>query len=468
LSVIGTDVCTGDLRECATRIAREAVKRMNIDGVEHVVISSMTLPDDIVMNGGLYPADEIEKSYESLERTLAPVEHPTDTAGNFISATDPSAIHNFYAGAYNENVRRENGRVAVGKVINVAEAMKTDRGKRLLDRVAEIENNPDARPIHTSVGVFVEVETLPAPQANAAGQQFSWIARNMQFDHDAILLDSVGAAQPHQGVGMAVNSNGEEIEVQTHLVTSYSHTPQPNEMSVDNLRDALLDALKRDPTAGMAEWVYIDDIFPDRVIYSAEGDNLFEASYVLDENGRATIVSLPLPVKREVTYQPRNNNQPQGDAMKELMLKALADAGVTVNADIDDAALMAKYNEHLAKQNTDDEPGPAAQPPAGGDAVAEAVANALAPLTEKLDGVVLQLNERNTEELDKLADLVGNSDKFPGIDVEAAKAIPLDTLKTMAANCQSSHGLPLNVNQGPASAAQKHDYGMPGSAPAVN
>ena len=133
------------LIQCATLVARNAVSRRTIDGVEHIVISSMTLPNDIVMNGGLYPAEEITKSFESLERTLAPVEHPTDAQGNFISATDPAAIHNFYAGAFNENVRQVDGRVAVDKVINVQEAKKTDRGKRLLDRVEEIENNPNAR-----------------------------------------------------------------------------------------------------------------------------------------------------------------------------------------------------------------------------------------------------------------------------------------------------------------------------------
>ena len=114
------------LIQCSTPVAKSAVVRRSIDGVEHVVISSKTLPDDIVMNGGLYPADEIAKGFASLERTLAPVEHPTDANGNFISATDPTAIHNFYAGAFNQNVTREDGRVSVDKVINVAEALKTE------------------------------------------------------------------------------------------------------------------------------------------------------------------------------------------------------------------------------------------------------------------------------------------------------------------------------------------------------
>ena len=70
--------------QCRTVVNKDAVKRISIDGVEHVVISSATLPDDIVMNGGLYPADEIANSFASLELTLAPVEHPTDGFRYFI------------------------------------------------------------------------------------------------------------------------------------------------------------------------------------------------------------------------------------------------------------------------------------------------------------------------------------------------------------------------------------------------
>ena len=107
------------LMQCTTPVARDAVRRETIDGVEHVIITSKTLPDNIVMNGGLYPGEEIEKGFQTLERTLAPVEHPTDAKGNFISATDPAAIHNFYAGAFNTNVTRKDGRVSIDKTISV-------------------------------------------------------------------------------------------------------------------------------------------------------------------------------------------------------------------------------------------------------------------------------------------------------------------------------------------------------------
>ena len=173
--------------QCSTRIHKADISRSSIAGVEHIVVSSATLPDNVVMNGGLYPAEEIEKGFATLERTLAPVEHPVDSNGNFLSASDPVAIHGFHAGAFNTNVRRENGRVLVDKTVNVQEALKTERGKRLLDRINELETSDSPRPIHTSVACFLEVEELAEPQTNAVGDEFTWIARNMVFDHVAIV-----------------------------------------------------------------------------------------------------------------------------------------------------------------------------------------------------------------------------------------------------------------------------------------
>ena len=429
--------------QCAVRINRASIRRESINGVEHVILSSYTLPDDIVMNGGLYPADEIEKSYQTLERTLAPVEHPVDSAGNYLSASDPEAIHNFHAGAFNVNVTRENGRVHVEKHINVQEAMKTDRGKRLMDRVAEIETSDRARPIHTSVGVWLDVEELSKPQANGAGQQYTWIARNMVFDHDAILLDSVGAAQPSQGVGIAVNSDGAEIEVdrfvlgantvraarnlpladsgrrweksaalrrvkakigaeeapnatyaryhlwydaenaenfgayklpfvdiidgQAHAVPSalrnaaarLSQTDGPSDAEktrisgiIDSYLEKLqtnaegvsftsiMDALQRQINGIVtADWLYLVDVFENDVIFETS-QGYFTVPWQM-RNGSAEISGIPIRVDKVVEYQPKINSNTGDERMKEMIINALAAAGIETDG-LSDEDLLAK------------------------------------------------------------------------------------------------------------------------------
>lgn len=176
----------------------KAARREKRNGRDLIIVPSATLPDDVVMNDILYPADEIAKSFATLERTPAPLGHPTIN-GQFVSALDPEGINIGYIGAWNENVRRENGRVFLDKVIDVEVASRTHGGKDVLNAIEKGE------PVHTSTGLYLDLEDAPADAA------YKRVGRNMIFDHDAILLDQAGAATPEQGVGMMVN--GKQIEV---------------------------------------------------------------------------------------------------------------------------------------------------------------------------------------------------------------------------------------------------------------
>lgn len=431
LFVVNSAASPRSFVRCTSEVKRDAVRREVADGVEHIVVSSYTLPDNVVMNGGLYPAEEIEAGYKSLERTLAPVEHPTDSEGAYISATDPSAIHNFYAGAFNQNVKREGGRVHVEKWINVSEAKKTERGRRLLDRIHELETNEKARPIHTSVGVYLTAERLEKPVTNAAGATYDWVAREMVFDHDAILLDSVGAAQPGQGVGMAVNRAGDQLDSTEVFLNNV-------DQSLDEKETEVHDALRR--AAIGFDW--IEKQYDDRVVFRA-GDNYFEVPYVTDADGRATIAGVPLPVERKVAYTPKTNALNTGDAMfKEFILNALAEAKVPTEG-LSDEQLMAEYKK-LTPNNDNGN--------SANDQTAElagVVANALKPLSDRLASMETRLNADATAEVTRLAEIVGNSDAYPALDTETAKLLPAEKLREMAANCAGSNGLPLSVN---------HDY----------
>lgn len=180
------------------------IRRELRDGRDVIVVPSATLPDNVVMNGIRYPADEIAKSFETLNGSPAPLGHPTIN-GEFVSASDPRGIVRGFVGAWNENVRRENGRVHLDKVIDVAFASQLEGGKAVLNAIEKGE------PIHTSTGVYAIME----PVHNDA--EADRIARDMVFDHDAILLGEEGAATPEQGVGMLVNKavspSGEQVTV---------------------------------------------------------------------------------------------------------------------------------------------------------------------------------------------------------------------------------------------------------------
>ena len=170
------------------------------NGRKVVVVSSATMPDDVVMNNIKYQGDEIAKSFSTLNRAPAPLGHPM-IGGAFVSARDPEAINMNHVGAWNENVRREKGRVFLDKVIDVEVANRTESGRALMSAINE------GKPIHTSTGLLANLEDAPE------GSGAKYLAKDIIFDHDAILLNEKGAATPEQGVGMFVNSEGETIEV---------------------------------------------------------------------------------------------------------------------------------------------------------------------------------------------------------------------------------------------------------------
>lgn len=180
----------------------KAAKKEKRNGRDVIIVPSATLPDDVIMNRIKYPANEIKKSFKGLEKAPAPLNHPT-VGGKFVSARSPEGINQGWIGAWNENVRQEKGRVFLDKVIDVEVANRTEDGKRVLKAIEE------GKPIHTSTGLVGEVEKV-----NDA-KDHDMVIRNMEFDHDAILLDFAGAATPEQGVGIFVNSDGttEEVDV---------------------------------------------------------------------------------------------------------------------------------------------------------------------------------------------------------------------------------------------------------------
>lgn len=186
-----------------SKVNSNAIRREQHNGREHWIVPSYTLPANVVMNGGLYPASEIDQHYTGLEGTLAPLGHP-QVNGHFVSAFSPEGLNVGYVGAWNKNVKKSGNRVYVEKWIDTEVAKRTDDGKRLLERLEALEKGEDVPPIHTSVAVFLE--ELEASEDQKA-QGAKWVAKIHAMDHDAILLDEVGAATPEQGVGMMVNAD---------------------------------------------------------------------------------------------------------------------------------------------------------------------------------------------------------------------------------------------------------------------
>ena len=187
------------------------ISTTTIDGQDHYVIrGAVPIVDNIVMNGGLYPAEEINNSYQSMEGKLMPLSHPK-VDGNYVSASDPRAINKFYAGAWAQNVSKAGDKTVTDVYINKAVAETKPDGKRLISRLGEMIDGTNTDPIHLSTGLLTNKEKT---SGESKGKKYNWVARNMRFDHIAILLDEPGAGTPEEGVGMFVNADGQQGEVE--------------------------------------------------------------------------------------------------------------------------------------------------------------------------------------------------------------------------------------------------------------
>lgn len=256
-----------------SRVDNDRIQRITHNGREHLVIPSFTLPDNVVMNGGLYPADEIAKSFKTLEGTLAPVGHPT-VNGKAVIATRAEAINAHYHGVWNHKVTRDEGskRVYVEKWVDVEFAERSEMGRALLDAINS------GQPLHTSTGLHCEREMVTN---GAAG--YSWVARNMRFDHDAILFDEPGAATPEDGVGLMVNS----AELVVNAMLPPLQTNKALENSYSQKRD-LLNAAIREVFGSGDSCPYVEDFNDSAVIFWQSGSYRM-TSYEMD--GAALVLS---------------------------------------------------------------------------------------------------------------------------------------------------------------------------------
>lgn len=186
-----------------TKVNSKSIRKETHNGREHWVLSSYTLPANVIMNDGLYTSEQIDRHYRGIEGTLAPLGHPV-MDGQFISAFSAEGINQGHVGAWNRNVKKSGNRVYVEKWLDIEVANQSEKGRELIERIEAIERGDDAPPIHTSIAVFLE-QLEPNEQQSAMGAK--WVADIKSVDHDAILLHEVGAATPEQGVGMMVNAD---------------------------------------------------------------------------------------------------------------------------------------------------------------------------------------------------------------------------------------------------------------------
>lgn len=270
-----------------------------IDGDPHYVIKNVVpVVDDVVMNNGLYPGEEIRKSYHGLDGKPAPYNHPM-IDGKYVSASMTRAANQFSVGAWIENSSHDGSKALVDLKVNKVIAERSEKGQELLARIEALMNSAEgAEPIHVSTGLLLNRE---AAEGTSKGKKYTWIARNMEWDHLAILPPGVpGAGTPEDGVGIFA-TNGEQIERITvnledstvpdesankinnksWLHKAINYITNKSDLSFENiseqLRERMMDILPRD------SWPYIFAVYDDKFGVEIDGQKYMQSYIIIDD-----------------------------------------------------------------------------------------------------------------------------------------------------------------------------------------
>lgn len=359
---------------------------LDVNGRMCIVVPSKTLPDDVVMNEIRYPAAEIAKSFNTLEGTPAPMGHPI-VRGQYVGVGHSEA-YPFISGAINRNVKRVDGVVHLEKWIDKEYATR--------NHPALIEAINKKQPIHTSTGLTLERIEV------ANGAAYKYEAHNMLFDHDAILLNEVGAATPEQGVGVFVNSAGDQYEVVNSVLS---------DESADSTRAAIQAALPED--------AWLDDYDETTAVYDTVTGGKVAQTYTITD-GVALLTGEPYNVKRKTVWErvvaAFKPKPVQVENKMDEELKAL----LTANSDA-----VAKIAEAVTKLSADVEAVKSAQDAAG--EAATVAANAA-------------MADKRKVVAEKLGDVVANALQGEALDAAHAK---LQTAATVTAGAVNTAADPL-------------------------
>ncbi|HCL6646773.1 TPA: DUF2213 domain-containing protein [Raoultella ornithinolytica] len=421
-----------------------------IDGKPHIVVRGITpVVDDIVMNRKLYPAAEIEKAYNTLERNPMPLGHPK-VDGKHVSARDVRAVNNYHVGAWFQNGTHADNKVSGDMYVDRQYAESSEKGKRLVKRLDEMAAGSNTDPIHISTGLLY---SGIAANGESKGKKYNEIATNMFFDHVAILLDEPGAGTPDEGVGIFVNSDGDEQQIEVvRLSEGIDCTREglinktkfflsnASNFSFDDIQRAISDKLHE----GRADdkWLWPESVWPDNFIYRDEA-KYFKQKYLIDDDGKAVFVGEPVEVVRKpIEYEIKTNGE--NDPMKELIINALQAAGKPTEGK-SDAELIDAYNQLAAeKAAAKKEGGGEIDPSTGKPKKKEQASNSeeapawFKPFADDLAAVKSGLTANADKEKGEKRAVV--KAKF-GLDDLAVNALDGAALDGLFAQCQTSTGL---------------------------
>ena len=259
-----------------------AYRRETLEGRPHLVVPCGMLPRAGVVNGSrgplLYPEEEVGKDPSSWNGMPIVIYHPK-MGGDFVSARQPAFFNsrklgNVFNTRLDDKLRSEAW---------FDEARTRALAPEVYDRIL------NGQPVETSTGLGSEVEEVGG---EFNGEKYVGIARNYKPDHLAVLPDRRGAFSVGMGGGLFANEAA----------------ASPAAAKLDK---AL--AAAHGENGAWSGWV--EDVFPDHVVFCNNGDMLSEGYTVAGDSVKLS--GKPSRVRRTTEYVPADksvsvsNHQPE-------------------------------------------------------------------------------------------------------------------------------------------------------------
>lgn len=329
------------------------VREEELEGVKHWVLPAIMAVEG-VMNGLLYPGEELSKFPEAWNGRPVPVSHPEEN-GEPVTCNRPDIITAQTVGKL-FNTTYVGGKLKSEIWIDQAKAARVS--PQLVNAILSNQH------IEVSTGLFLEKEMV---SGTFSGKPYHSVARNYRPDHLALLLGEKGACSWEDGAG-APRINAQEkvmndVELLTNVVKALN-LPQDIlrinlDLSHEQIRQTLRDALANDQT-----YVYIVDVYDKYLVYEEESKPLQESgpykskyykqSYMVDANGTVTLGNDRMEVTKVITYQevsPTNNQvepKPKEENMRPIVKELISNAALGLT-EADAPELEKLSDEILAK-----------------------------------------------------------------------------------------------------------------------
>lgn len=289
-----------------------------LDGVDYIVVPVVALVEGVLhaMNSEtpeMVYAEEFTKPQVVGGFNGRPLYHGHPIVnGEPVSGNEPKVWEELNIGRVFHTAVKNN-KLTMEAWIDKARAAKV--APELLERIA----NGD--PIEISVGVFCETDDDETGEYN--GRKFAGAWRDIVPDHLALLVEGdTGACSREMGCGVRAAKQGattmKKPNVLTRLLTMFRTTQSPDEMSDNDLKRKLYDALRKVRADVNYVEAFVPVTSPERVVYSCWCPStsmdaemgmgyqyiLFERSFTLDANGNVSLGEDETEVEPVLTYEP--------------------------------------------------------------------------------------------------------------------------------------------------------------------